>query len=267
MGRRPSFFAYETTMASTADSTMSAESRNPLSAAGTPTIIAIDGPAASGKSTIGLALAKQLGYVFFDTGIMYRAVTWATVARGIPTTDAAATGALANSLMIDVQSPGDATDGRTATVLVDGIDVTWQIRAPEVERNVSAVSAHAQVRAALTLQQRQIGLRYRGGDADRPGIVMVGRDIGTAVLPEAPLKIYLDASPAERARRRHAELAARGGSSSIDAILADIQRRDALDSGRAVAPLRPAADAVHFDTTGLSPAEVVARIMKRITAT
>ena len=230
-----------------------------------PGIIAIDGPAASGKSTIGLALARQLNYVFFDTGIMYRAVTWTAAARGIGADDAAAVGALAEVLNIDILPPGAAVDGRTTTVLVDGTDVTWEIRSPAVDQNVSAVSAHAAVRAALTRQQRQIGLRYAAGDAERPGIVMVGRDIGTAVLPEAPLKIYLDASPAERARRRHAELAARGLAVPLAQILAEIVQRDALDSGRAVAPLRPAADAVHIDTTGLLPEAVVAQIMALLT--
>lgn len=225
-----------------------------------PTIIAMDGPAASGKSTIGLALAQRLGYLFFDTGIMYRAVTWAALDRGVPVDDAAATGALAAILDIDILSAGDHDDGRTATVLVDGQDVTWQIRSAHVERHVSVVSAHAPVRAALTEQQRQIGLRYGAGRADRPGIIMVGRDIGTAVLPEAPLKIYLDASPEERAHRRHAESLERGREAAYDQILAEIRARDAIDSGRAVAPLRRAADAVRVDTTGLTPDQVVDRI-------
>jgi len=226
----------------------------------------MDGPAASGKSTIGLALAQRLGYLFFDTGIMYRAVTWAAVARGIDVRDAAGAGALAKTLDIDILPPGNATDGRHSTVLVDGVDVTWELRSSAVEQHVSAVSAHADVRAALTQQQRQIGLRNSAGSAERPGIVMVGRDIGTAVLPEAPLKIYLDASPMERARRRHAELAARGRDVSIEHIHADILARDAYDSSRAVAPLRPAADAIHIDTTGLSPEAVVARILTLVYA-
>ncbi len=224
-------------------------------------MIAIDGPAASGKSTIGLALAQRLGYVFFDTGIMYRAVTWAAAERSLAADDEAASGALAETLDIDILPAGAAIDGRTATVMVDGTDVTWALRTAAVDRNVSAVSAHAAVRAALTRQQRQVGLRYSEGSAERPGIVMVGRDIGTAVLPEAPLKVYLDASPQERARRRHAELAARGQDVPVEQIHAEILTRDALDSGRAVAPLRPAADAVHIDTTGLTPEAVVERIL------
>jgi cytidylate kinase len=234
---------------------------NPLNPSALPTLIAIDGPAASGKSTIGLALAQRLGYLFFDTGIMYRAVTWAAAQRRLAPDDAAATGALASALDIDILPAAGAADGRTATVLVEGIDVTWELRAPAVEQAVSAVSAHAAVRAALTAQQRQIALRYQAGSAERPGIVMVGRDIGTAVLPEAPLKIYLDASPAERARRRHAELAARGRDLPLEQILAEILQRDTLDAGRAVAPLRPADDAIHIDTTGLKPDDVVAQIM------
>ena len=138
-------------------------------------IIAIDGPAASGKSTVGYRLAKALDYLFFDTGVMYRAVTWAALARGVAIEDEPAVGDLAHALEIDLCSPQPAQqDGRHATVRVDGQDVTWLIRAPEVDRNVSAVSAYCEVRRAMTAKQRQIAQRYGRGDADRPGIVLVG---------------------------------------------------------------------------------------------
>ena len=157
----------------------------------TPTIIAIDGPAASGKSTIAAALAHKLSYLYFDTGVMYRTATWAALDRGLAISDEAAVTKLTESLQIDVKPPS-VNDGRQYDVLCDGVDVTWAIRSPEVDAHVSPVSAYPGVRSALTAQQRRIGLRGN--------VVMVGRDIGTVVLPEAPLKIYLDASAEERAR-------------------------------------------------------------------
>ncbi|MCS7011836.1 MAG: (d)CMP kinase [Anaerolineales bacterium] len=216
-----------------------------------PRIIAIDGPAASGKSTLGLRLAERLGYLFFDTGVMYRAVTWAALERGIPISDEAAVVALAESVQIDVRPPSQA-DGRTSDVLVDGQDVTWQVRSSEVDAHVSPVSAYPGVRRALTLQQRRIGLRGN--------VVMVGRDIGTVVLPEADLKIYLDASPEERARRRYREMIQRGEKAEFDKILAGVRKRDEIDSGRAVAPLRPAEDAVIINSECMSAEEVLSLV-------
>jgi len=215
-----------------------------------PAIIAIDGPAASGKSTVGYRLANALGYLFFDTGVMYRAVTWAALTRSVAVTDAEAVGALAHDLAIDLRSPQPGQqDGRHATVLVDGQDVTWLLRAPEVDRNVSVVSAMPAVRTALTAKQRAIAHRYGRGDADRAGIVLVGRDIGTVVVPDAPLKLYVDATPEERARRRHHELRKQGKSIPYDQVLADMIRRDRIDSERALAPLRLADDAVRIDNS------------------
>ena len=209
-----------------------------------PAIIAIDGPAASGKSTVGHRLADRLGFLFFDTGVMYRAVTWAALAHGIDIQAEQAVGELAERIQIDIRSPAAGEeDGRQSTVSVDGQDVTWLIRAPEIDRNVSVVSSYARVRAALTAQQRRIGLRYGAGVADRPGIVMVGRDVGTVVVPDAPLKIYMEASAEERARRRLRDLEAQGKSISYDDVLAEIRRRDRLDSERTLAPMRAAADA------------------------
>jgi cytidylate kinase len=217
-----------------------------------PSTIAIDGPAASGKSTIGGILAEKLGYLYFDTGVMYRAVTWAAISRGIPVKDEAGVSALAECLRIDVIHP-TVDDGRQYTVLADGQDVTWEIRRPEVNGGVSPVSAYPGVRAALTVQQRRIG---------RLGcIVMVGRDIGTVVLPEADLKIYLDATVEERAERRYREEVARGEATEFDLVLASVRRRDEIDSGRALAPLRAAEDAVVIDTTNLDVDQVVERVL------
>lgn len=217
------------------------------------TVIAIDGPAASGKSTVAQAVADRLGYLYFDTGAMYRAVTWRALQQGVPVADEAAVTALAEALDIDVQ-PARLDDGRQYTVLVDGQDVTWAIREPAVANHVSQVSAYPGVRAALVAQQRRLAARGR--------IVMVGRDIGTVVLPDAPLKIYLDASVEERARRRWLEEQARGGRRSYAEVLAEVRLRDTIDSSRAVAPLRPAADAVILDSTLMAVEQVVERVLQ-----
>ncbi len=220
-----------------------------------PSVIALDGPASSGKSTVGALVAGRLNYLFFDSGVMYRAVTLAALLRRIPITDEAAVSALAESVQIDVLPPL-FNDGRQCTVLLDKEDVTWAIRAPEVDAAVSQVSAYARVRQVLTGQMRAIALRGR--------ILMAGRDIGTVVLPDAELKIYLDASAEERAQRRYAEQAGRGGKESYDDILAAIRKRDAFDSSREHAPLIGAADAATVDTTGLSVSQVVSRLLALI---
>lgn len=196
-------------------------------------------------------MADRLNYLYFDTGVMYRAVARAAVDRGIPIEDEAAVVRLAESLRIDV-SRATVDDGRQYTVYADGQDVTWEIRSPEVDRLVSPVSAYRGVRAALTRQQRRIGAGGR--------VVMVGRDIGTVVLPEAEVKIHLDASVEERARRRHLEAAGRGQPSTYAQVLADLIRRDRIDSTRTEAPLAVAEDAIVIDSTHMSVEEVVARI-------
>ena len=218
-----------------------------------PSTIAIDGPAASGKSTIGLRLAHALGYTFFDTGVMYRAVAWLALQRGLDLLDEVAVTDLAETVNLDIR-PASKEDGRTSDVLAEGQDITWEIRRPEVDANVSVVSAYAGVRRALSAQQRRIGLRGK--------IVMVGRDIGTVVLPEADLKIYLDASAEERATRRYKEIIARNEQAEYNEILSKVRARDRIDSTRAVAPLKPANDAVILDSDKLSADEVFVRVME-----
>ena len=216
-----------------------------------PSIIAIDGPAASGKSTLGQRLANSLGYLFFDTGVMYRAVTWVTLQRGVEVKDESAVTHLARTVQIDVRPPSKE-DGRACDVLADGIDITWETRTSEVEKNVSPVSAYRGVRQALAAQQRRIGLRGR--------VVLVGRDIGTVVLPEADLKIYLDASAKVRARRRYDEIINRGGQADYKQVLAGVRMRDRIDSSRAFSPLKPATDAIILDSDKLSADEVFSKV-------
>ena len=217
-----------------------------------PSIIAIDGPAASGKSTLGVRLAGALGYLFFDTGVMYRAVTWLALNRGIDIGDEQAVTALAERTPIDV-APASQDDGRACDVLVEGNDITWETRLPEVDANVSVVSAYRGVRGALSRQQRRIGLRGR--------VVMVGRDIGTVVLPEADLKIYLDATAAERAKRRHEEVVARGAESDYSETLSKVIERDHIDSTRDVAPLKAAEEAIVIDSDRMTADEVFDHVL------
>ncbi len=204
-------------------------------------LIAIDGPAASGKSTLAELIAKELNYFYFDTGAMYRAVTLAALEQVKDLDDEGSVSELANRIQIDVQ-PASVKDGRVMDVLVDGKDVTWLIRTPEVDQQVSKVSAYARVRKAMTEQQRRIG--------ERGNMVMVGRDIGTVVFPDAKYKIYLEASPDERANRRFEEVKKRGEPTTYEEILSSIRKRDAIDSSRAVAPLKPADDAHVIDSDG-----------------
>ncbi|HEV8639220.1 MAG TPA: (d)CMP kinase [Chloroflexota bacterium] len=215
-----------------------------------PRIIAIDGPAGSGKSVIGLWLARKLGYAFLDTGVLYRAITWLALRRGIPTSDGAALAAAAADVSINVLPHPE----RGCAVEIDGCDVTEELFAPAVNAEVSTVAAHPGVRRQLLPVQRRIAGRGR--------VVVVGRDIGTVVLPEAELKLYLEASAAERARRRWEQERRKGGTRSLDEVLAEVRRRDRLDSERATAPLRPAPDATILDTDRLSLDEEKQRILE-----
>ena len=218
-------------------------------------IIAIDGPAASGKSTLAERLASRIGYLYFDTGVMYRAVTLAGLRAGFPPSDEKRITELASEISIDVRPPSQ-TDGRQYDVVANGEDVTWEIRSEEVDANVSKISAYSGVRRAMTERQREIGKRGE--------VIMVGRDIGTVVLPEADLKLYLDATVEARARRRYEERQARGEEVDYDEVLESMRIRDRIDSSRDVAPLHPADDAVIIDTTVLSVDETTKRALELI---
>ena len=218
--------------------------------------IAIDGPAGSGKSTVGEQLARHLEYLYIDTGAMYRALAWLAGHEGIDVNDGAALGTLAQHAEIEIKRPMIA-DGRQYTVTVRGRDVTWDIRSSGVTRAVSPVSAHPEVRSVLIARQRAMAQEGR--------VVMVGRDIGAVVLPDAELKIYLMASLQERARRRHAELLERLGEHnptlpSLSEVADDIRRRDGIDHDN----MQPAQDAIVIETDTLSVQQVLETIYKYV---
>ena len=218
-----------------------------------PDTIAIDGPAASGKTTVGLLLARRLGYLCLDTGSMYRALTLAAIRRQIRPDDEAGVVQLAHECDLDVTPLAGETDGRLYTVLLDGEDVTWELRLPVVDAYVSQVSTYPDVRAEMVRRQQAFGRRG--------GVVMIGRDIGTVVLPDAPLKLYITASAEERAHRRRLDRRRQGHHDDYETILADVVRRDHHDSSRKHSPLRPAADAIRIETTGRTVEEVMDQIM------
>ncbi len=223
----------------------------------TPRTIAIDGPAGAGKSTIGALVAERLGYLFLDTGAMYRAVALAALRRDIDPDDGPPLAKLAREVRVAI-GPPTVRDGRAYTVLLDGDDVTWTIRGADVDRVVSQVARVPAVRDAMVEQQRALSERGR--------VVMVGRDIGTVVLPHAERKIFLTATAAERAKRREEELRSRGEVRPRQELLQEILRRDRLDSQRAVAPLRAAEDAMVVQTDGLSVGEALERVLAIVTA-
>lgn len=208
-------------------------------------VIAIDGPAGSGKSTVAKALAVRLGLRYLDTGAMYRSVAFAALRRGIDPAEAEPVAKVARDLDLRMDEDG--------AVRVDGVDATIEIRGPEVTRAVSVVAANPQVRTELVSRQREWAQRHGGG-------VLEGRDIGTVVFPDAELKVYLDASPEVRAARRSREVT----DLDYETVAADIARRDALDQGREADPLRVAGDAFVLDTSTLTIDEIVEQVVERL---
>jgi len=207
-------------------------------------VIAIDGPAGAGKSTVARALAQRLGYFLLDTGAIYRAVALRASRAGVPFSDGPRLGEIARTLPLRFDEAG--------AVWLDAEDVSVAIRTPEMSQGASTVSAHPEVRAGLLDLQRRL--------AEKGGCVVEGRDIGTVVLPWAPVKIFLTASPEVRARRRFEELTERGAVVDYDETLRELKERDHRDSTRATAPLKQADDAVAVDTSELPQEEVVARL-------
>ncbi len=216
-------------------------------------VVALDGPGSSGKSSVGAAAASRLGFRFCDTGLLYRALTWLALQRRVALDDVDALVALVALVTLHTDA-----EGRMAHVLVDGQDVTSAVRSPDVDVRVSEVARHGPVRAALLRVQREL--------AAQGGIVMAGRDIGTVVLPDADLKLYLDASAEERARRRALERGLDPEGPEARGILEALRRRDQVDSSRAVAPLRIPPDAVVVRTDGAEFDDTVERVVAAIRA-
>lgn len=215
------------------------------------TTIAIDGSAASGKSTLGKTLAQRLNYLYLDTGIMYRAVTWAVLNANVSVSDEIGVSNLAESMILKISAP-HIDDGRQVTVSVNDKDVTWLIRSPEVDANVSQISSYIKVRRVLTDQQREI--------AKQGPVVMVGRDIGTVVLPNADLKVFIVASVEERAQRRYKECCKQGIDVDYQELLESMARRDKLDREKAISPMIPASDAIVIHTDNLTKEEVLQKV-------
>jgi cytidylate kinase len=213
-----------------------------------PQLIALDGPVAVGKSSVGSLLAKRLGYVFFDTGMIYRAFTWKVLKAGISTTDEQKLCKLTAATEFDFVPSKEGV----LSVFIDGEDVSSKLLRPEIEGLVALIAKVAEVRQAMVSQQRKL--------AQRGKVVMAGRDIGTVVLPRAELKIFLTASTEERASRRHRELLKRGENSSLESVLADLKKRDEMDINRTISPLKPAEDAIIINTENLSLEQVVDKI-------
>jgi cytidylate kinase len=218
-------------------------------------LIAIDGPVASGKTAVGLALARELGYRLVDTGMMYRALTFLALKHGIDLEDEAALTRLAESADFDLGQP---TESEIATITAEGEDITGRLRIPEVDRGVSLVSRIPAVRRAMVERQRALAREGK--------IIMLGRDIGTVVLPDAPVKVYLDASAGERARRRYLELKDGGNERPFEEIREELLRRDEMDTNRHASPLRPAPDAVVIDTDNLTLEQVIDRVRETASA-
>ena len=215
--------------------------------------VAIDGPAGAGKSTVARAVAARLGYTYLDTGAMYRALAWTAIQKEIGPDDPAAVIALAETTDIHLE-PGDS-DRNATRVFVNGHEITDEIRTPQISALTSPLSAIPEVRTRMVAIQKRI--------AETGGIVMEGRDIGTVVMPDADVKVFLTASSRRRAERRSAELAERGVPVEFNQLLREIEERDARDSARAVAPMVPAPDALILDSDPLSAEDVVEEIIRR----
>jgi cytidylate kinase len=219
-----------------------------------PRTVTIDGPSAAGKSSVGYRIAQRLGYDFLDTGAMYRAITWLALERDVDPEDEESLAKLASEVELEIGPPPAGED--ESSILLEGRDLTPHLRQAAVERAVSLVSRVAAVRQEMVEMQRRLAVKGP--------LVITGRDIGTVVLPNADLKIYLDASPGERARRRYQELVAAGRKITQDEVLAEIHRRDGIDQSRSTSPLRPADDAVIINTDGFTLDQVVQRILDLI---
>lgn len=217
-----------------------------------PWTIAIDGPAGAGKSTVARMLARRLGYLYIDSGAMYRTAALHAKRAGVPLTEEDAVAALTRSANIGFQMPSDEDSDSEQHVFLNNEDVTAAIRTPEIASLASEVSAIPGVRAALVSQQQSLGATG--------GVVMEGRDIGTVVFPHAEVKVFLTASPEERATRRHADLVSRGASATLEAVRADQDVRDHRDATRTVSPLVAAPDALILESDGLSPSEIVEQV-------
>jgi cytidylate kinase len=216
-----------------------------------PQLIAIDGPVAVGKSSVGSLLARRLGYVFFDTGMIYRAFTWKVLKSGISIEDEQKICQLANTTKFNFVP----LQGCYLSPFIDDEDVSSKLLRPEVEAQVSLISKIPEVRQTLIQEQRRLARRGK--------LVMAGRDIGTVVLPWAELKIFLTASTEERARRRYKELLERGENSSLEIVLSDLKKRDEMDINRTISPLKPAEDATIIDTENFTLEQVVDKIYTR----
>ena len=217
------------------------DSEAPVAAAGQPFVIALDGPAASGKSSVGRGTAERLGFRYFDTGLLYRALTWLALGTGTEVENADRLAALVDELALDIDAAGRVFRG--------GQDITGELQTPGVDASVSVISAHPSVRHAMRPAQRAL--------IRPPGLVMAGRDIGTVIVPEAPLKIWLDASAEERARRRSVQTG-----EAYEQVLDGMRRRDRLDASRTAAPMLRAVDAVTIETDGVGADDVIGQIVE-----
>ena len=218
--------------------------------------IAIDGPVASGKTSVGMALSKQLGFGFIDTGLMYRAVTWVAIQKNVDASDRQNVIMLAKTINIELKANTEANGTESTYILVDGSDITEHLRSPKVEVSVSAISSITGVRAAMVEQQRKM--------AKDGKIVMVGRDIASVVLPTADLKIFLTASAAKRAKRRYEENIGTSKSKPLNEILADLSTRDSLDTEREDSPLMISQGSILIDTTDMTKEKVVEYIINLV---